>query len=125
MERPLDLEVVEVFVRVTELDSFARAAEAMRTTQTAVSLKPKRIEEGLGCRLVERTPGTYSFRRGAQPSSNTQATSCDVTFTTIPALITGARTASSILGIAQENLITRRRASSKLHFVRLRTRRYT
>ena len=33
-----------------------RAAEAMRTTQAAVSLKLKRLEERLGCRLVERTP---------------------------------------------------------------------
>ncbi len=28
----------------------------MRTTQAAVSLKLKRLEERLGCRLVERTP---------------------------------------------------------------------
>ena len=54
--RPLDLDSVEAFVRIAELDSFTRAAEAMRTTQAAVSLKLKRLEERLGCRLVERTP---------------------------------------------------------------------
>src|SRR3954454_18612247 len=56
IERPLDLDAVEAFVRIAELDSFTRAAEAMRTTQAAVSLKLKRLEERLGCRLLERTP---------------------------------------------------------------------
>jgi DNA-binding transcriptional LysR family regulator len=56
MERPLDLDAVQAFVRIAELGSFTRAAEAMRTTQAAASLKLKRLEERLGCRLVERTP---------------------------------------------------------------------
>ncbi len=43
-------------MRIAELESFTRAAEAMRTTQAAVSLKLKRLEERLGCRLFERTP---------------------------------------------------------------------
>lgn len=55
-ERPLDLDAVQAFVRVAELGSFTRAAEAARTTQSAISLKLKRLEERLGCRLVERTP---------------------------------------------------------------------
>lgn len=54
--RPLDLDAVQAFVRIAELDSFTRAAEAMRTTQVAVSLKLKRLEDRLGCRLIERTP---------------------------------------------------------------------
>ena len=53
---PLDLDAVQAFIRIAELGSFTRAAEAMRTTQAAVSLKLKRLEERLGCRLVERTP---------------------------------------------------------------------
>lgn len=56
IERPLDLDAVQAFVRIAELGSFTRAAEAMRTTQAAVSLKLKRLESRLGCRLVERTP---------------------------------------------------------------------
>ncbi|MBB6309882.1 LysR family transcriptional regulator [Xanthobacter tagetidis] len=52
----LDLDAVQAFVRIAELGSFTRAAEAMQTTQAAVSLKLKRLEERLGCRLVERTP---------------------------------------------------------------------
>src|SRR5215217_7174455 len=56
MPHPLDLDAVQAFVRVAELDRFTRAAEAMRTTQSAVSLKLKRLETRLGCRLIERTP---------------------------------------------------------------------
>lgn len=53
---PLDLDSVQAFVRIVDLGSFTRAAEAMGTTQAAVSLKLKRLEQRLGCRLVERTP---------------------------------------------------------------------
>lgn len=56
IDRPLDLDAIEAFVRIAELGSFTRAAEAMQTTQAAVSLKLKRLEERLGCRLIERTP---------------------------------------------------------------------
>jgi DNA-binding transcriptional LysR family regulator len=56
IERPPDLDAVRAFIRIAELGSFTRAAEAMRTTQGAVSLKLKRLEDRLGCRLVERTP---------------------------------------------------------------------
>ncbi len=56
IERFLDLDAVQAFIRIAELGSFTRAAEAMQTTQAAVSLKLKRLEERLGCRLVERTP---------------------------------------------------------------------
>ncbi|AJC19813.1 LysR family transcriptional regulator [Pandoraea pulmonicola] len=54
--RPLDLDAVQAFVRIADLGSFTRAAEAMQTTQAAVSLKLQRLEQRLGCRLVERTP---------------------------------------------------------------------
>jgi DNA-binding transcriptional LysR family regulator len=54
--RPLDLDAVQAFLHVADLGSFTRAAEAMNTTQAAVSLKLKRLEERLGWRLVERTP---------------------------------------------------------------------
>src|SRR3954470_10432066 len=53
---PLDLDAVEAFVRIAELESFTRAAEAVGTTQGAISLKLKRLEARLGCRLLERTP---------------------------------------------------------------------
>ena len=56
VERSLDLDAVEAFVRIAELGSFTRAAEAMGTAQGAMSLKLKRLEDRLGCRLIERTP---------------------------------------------------------------------
>ncbi|MFN5450256.1 LysR family transcriptional regulator, partial [Bradyrhizobium sp.] len=55
-EHPLDLDEVQAFVRIAELGSFTRAAEAMQTTQAAISLKLRRLENRLGCRLIERTP---------------------------------------------------------------------
>lgn len=54
--RTLDLDAVEAFVLVADLRSFTRAAEALGTTQSAVSLKLKRLEDRLRRRLVERTP---------------------------------------------------------------------
>jgi DNA-binding transcriptional LysR family regulator len=52
----LDVEAVQAFVLTADFKSFTRAAEAMDTTQSAVSLKIKRLEETLGRRLLERTP---------------------------------------------------------------------
>jgi DNA-binding transcriptional LysR family regulator len=54
--KALDIETVQAFVLVADLASFTRAAEAMDGTQSAVSLKIKRLEDGLGRRLFERTP---------------------------------------------------------------------
>ncbi|GLQ96890.1 LysR family transcriptional regulator [Dyella mobilis] len=56
LTRPLDLDAVQAFVLVADLNSFTRAAEALETTQSAVSLKLKRLEDRLGRRLLERTP---------------------------------------------------------------------
>src|SRR5580692_9033312 len=54
--KALDVEAVQAFVLVADLNSFTRAAEALDTTQSSVSLKIKRLEDGLGRRLLERTP---------------------------------------------------------------------
>src|ERR1700744_2201537 len=54
--KALDIEAVQAFVLVADLNSFTRAAEAMESTQSAVNLKIKRLEDGLGRRLLERTP---------------------------------------------------------------------
>ncbi|MEH2513840.1 DNA-binding transcriptional LysR family regulator [Nitrobacteraceae bacterium AZCC 1564] len=53
--KALDIEAVQAFVLVADLKSFTRAAEALDTTQSAISLKIKRLEAGLGRRLLERT----------------------------------------------------------------------
>lgn len=52
----LDLDAVRAFVLVADLHSFTRAADALDTTQSAVSLKLKRLEAHLGKHLIERTP---------------------------------------------------------------------
>ena len=52
----LDLSTVQAFLLVAELQSFTRAAEALGTTQAAVSMKLQRLETVLGKRLVERSP---------------------------------------------------------------------
>jgi DNA-binding transcriptional LysR family regulator len=56
MGKALDLDTVRAFVLIADLGSFTRAAEALETSQAAISLKLRRLEDRLGCRLVERTP---------------------------------------------------------------------
>ena len=47
---------MQAFLLVAELQSFTRAAEALGTTQAAVSMKLQRLEAAVGKRLVERSP---------------------------------------------------------------------
>lgn len=54
--KTLDLDAVKAFVLTADLQSFTRAAEALASTQPAVSLKVRRLEQQLGRRLLERTP---------------------------------------------------------------------
>lgn len=56
MNATLDIATVRAFLLVADLQSFTRAAEALGTTQAAVSLKLQRLETLLGKRLVERSP---------------------------------------------------------------------
>lgn len=52
----LDIEAVRAFVMVADFQSFTRAAEALGTSQAAISAKLKRLEDRIGERLIERTP---------------------------------------------------------------------
>ncbi|MBU4636872.1 LysR family transcriptional regulator [Pseudomonas chlororaphis] len=54
--RPLDIDTVHAFVLIADFGSFTRAAQALDTSQAAISLKLKRLEDRLGYRLLERTP---------------------------------------------------------------------
>ena len=56
MINTLDIPTVQAFLLVAELQSFTRAAEALGTTQAAVSMKLQRLESVVGKRLVERSP---------------------------------------------------------------------
>ena len=52
----LDIDTVQAFLLVAELQNFTRAAEALGATQAAISMKLQRLEAVLGKRLVERSP---------------------------------------------------------------------
>lgn len=52
----LEVDAVRAFVMIADLQSFTRAGEALGSTQGAVSVKLKRLEDRLGKRLIERTP---------------------------------------------------------------------
>jgi DNA-binding transcriptional LysR family regulator len=52
----LDIDAVASFLRAAELKSFTRAAEALGTTQSLVSTRVKRLEDGLGRLLLQRHP---------------------------------------------------------------------
>jgi len=56
MNPTLDISAVRAFLLVSDLQSFTRTAEALGTTQAAVSLKLQRLETALGKRLLERSP---------------------------------------------------------------------
>jgi DNA-binding transcriptional LysR family regulator len=60
----LDVDSVQAFVAIADFQSFTRAAEALGTTQGAISVKLKRLEDRIGQRLIERTP--RSVRLSAQ-----------------------------------------------------------
>ena len=61
--RSLDVDAVRAFIRIADTGSFTRAAETMQTTQSAISLKLKRLEARLGVRLLERTPRYVQLSR--------------------------------------------------------------
>lgn len=52
----LDLDLLRTFVTVAETGSLTRAGERLLISQPTVSLQLKRLEEGLGRRLMERSP---------------------------------------------------------------------
>src|SRR5687767_10248730 len=51
----MDLEAVQIFVKVAELASFTRAAEQLGMTKSRVSLRIRALEEELGSHLLQRT----------------------------------------------------------------------
>ncbi len=58
----MDLRRLEIFVKVAELGSFSRAAEALRLTQPTVSEHLRSLEDELGVQLLDR------LGRGATPT---------------------------------------------------------
>lgn len=56
IETSLDIDALRALVLVADYRSFTRAAEALSTSQAAISLRLKRLETRLDRRLLERTP---------------------------------------------------------------------
>lgn len=77
--KTLDIEAVQAFVLTADLKSFTRAAEAMDTTQSAVSLKIKswRTASDDACWNARR--GRFACQPTAPRSSNPRASSWPLT----------------------------------------------
>lgn len=54
--KSMDVDAIRAFLLAADLQSFTKAADVLGTTQSAVSLKLRRLEAQLGRRLLERTP---------------------------------------------------------------------
>ncbi len=51
----IDTILLKSFVAIAETGSFSRAADIVGRSQSAVSLQIKKLEDGLGCKLFDRT----------------------------------------------------------------------
>lgn len=57
----LDYDLLRTFVAVADAGNLTRAAERLRLSQPTVSLQLKRLEDLLGCRLVDRSPRRFQL----------------------------------------------------------------
>src|SRR4051812_17096565 len=55
MDQTLDLDGIEVFVKVVQAGSFSQAARSLGMPNTTVSAKVARLERRLGLTLIQRT----------------------------------------------------------------------
>lgn len=62
----MDLQDVQVFVSVAELRSFSAAAEREQLPPSSVTRKVRKLEDGLGTRLLERSTRTVSLTEDGQ-----------------------------------------------------------
>ncbi len=61
-----ELQDIRSFVKIAELGSFHEAAEALHLSQPALSRRIKKLEEGLGTSLLERTTRRVSLTEAGQ-----------------------------------------------------------
>src|SRR5829696_9515518 len=57
----LDFDLLRTFATVAETGNLTRAGERLLLSQPTVSLQIKRLEDQLGCSLMERTPRSLSL----------------------------------------------------------------
>jgi DNA-binding transcriptional LysR family regulator len=55
MPFPLDTNLLKSFIAIVRTGTFSQAAESVGRTQSALSLQIKKLEEGLGCQLFDRS----------------------------------------------------------------------
>ncbi|MBX3499386.1 MAG: LysR family transcriptional regulator [Alphaproteobacteria bacterium] len=59
MRPALDHDLLRTFIAAADAGSLTRAGERLRLSQPTISLQIKRLEEALGCRLIERSPRSF------------------------------------------------------------------
>jgi len=57
----LDIDLLRAFVAVTDATSFTAAGDAMGATQSAMSVRIRKLEDRLGRRLMDRTPRSVAL----------------------------------------------------------------
>lgn len=57
----LDVELLRTFVHIADTRSFTAAGSALGATQSAVSVRLKKLEDRIGRRLLERTPRSVTL----------------------------------------------------------------
>ena len=62
----LDIDLLRAFVSVAELASFTSAADALLRRQSTISLQIKRLEDGIGRRLLERGGRRVTLTAGGE-----------------------------------------------------------
>lgn len=53
----MDIELARTFLEILRYGSFSEAADSLHVTQTTVTMRMRKLEERLGCRLLERSRG--------------------------------------------------------------------
>lgn len=66
MPRNLDITALRSFVAVADLGGVTRAATALHLTQSAVSMQLKRLEDGLGQKLLDRTARSVALNAAGE-----------------------------------------------------------
>ena len=53
----MDIELARTFLEILRYGSFSEAAQSLHVTQTTVTMRVRKLEERLGCRLLKRNRG--------------------------------------------------------------------
>ena len=61
MSRSLDHDLLRTFVTAADAGNLTRAGERLRLSQPTISLQLKRLEQAVGCRLIDRDPRNFKL----------------------------------------------------------------